>query len=115
MSMSKTLFYFAVLLLLTTAGCSSIVPAIYKLNIRQGNYIDQTMVDQLQIGMSKRQVQFLMGTPLISDPFHEQRWDYFYSFRPRGGEETIRRHLILYFEGETLSRIEGELSAESES
>ena len=113
--MPKTSVYFAVLLLLLSAGCSSIVPAIYKLNIRQGNYIDQSMVSQLRVGMSKRQVQFLMGTPLINDPFHEQRWDYFYSFRPRGGEETTRRHIILYFEGETLARIEGELPPEGES
>lgn len=105
--MSKSAVFFVFFLL---AGCSSAVPSFYKLDVRQGNYIDPANVERLQIGMSKRQVQFLLGTPLLNDPFHQQRWDYLYSFRPEGGDETDKRHISLYFEGDTLARIEGNVT-----
>jgi outer membrane protein assembly factor BamE len=56
--------------------------------------------------MSKRQVQFLLGTPLLTDPFHSNRWDYVYSLQ-KDGELVQERHLSLFFEGELLNRIEG--------
>ncbi len=79
------------------------------MDIRQGNYIDQKLVDQLHPGMSKSQVQYLLGTPLINDPFHQDRWDYVYSFQSGGGD-VERRNLTLYFRGEILDRIEGQLA-----
>ena len=70
-------------------GCNSIgsmdFPGVYKIAIPQGNIITQDMVDQLRPGMSKRQVIFVMGTPLVRDPFFQDRWDYVYSFQPGGG------------------------------
>lgn len=110
--MSKSAVFFLFFLL---AGCSSAVPSFYKLDVRQGNYIDPASVERLQIGMSKRQVQFLLGTPLINDPFHQQRWDYLYSFRPEGGDEIDKRHLKLFFEGDTLARIEGDITPPPDS
>ena len=94
------------LVLLTTVGCSSFVPTFFKVNVRQGNHIDSTMVDRLKPGMSKRQVQFIMGTPMIIDPFHENRWDYTYNLQLQG-KEVEKRHLSLFFTGDSLSRIEG--------
>lgn len=92
------------LFMLITSGCSNI-PGIYQIDIRQGNYLDQALVNQLRPGMSKRQVEALLGTPLISDPFHQNRWDYVYSFRT-DSELVEKRQVSLFFQGELLSRIE---------
>ena len=93
---------------LSATGCSSAVPSFYTVDVRQGNYLDQTMIEQLRIGMSKRQVRAALGTPLISDPFHQQRWDYVYSYLP-DGDVVEHRHISLFFEGDTLARIEGDV------
>lgn len=89
------------LLLTLLSACSSIgsleFPGVYKISIPQGNIITQTMVDQLQPGLTKRQVIFVMGTPLVRDPFHQDRWDYIYSFQPGGGvrgQERITVHFV---------------------
>ncbi|HXH04082.1 MAG TPA: outer membrane protein assembly factor BamE [Candidatus Competibacteraceae bacterium] len=94
-------------LALLAAGCSSSthIPGLYRLDIRQGNYIDQAQVERLQPGMTRQQVQALLGTPLIADPFHQNRWDYYYAFRPAGGTAVEERSLTLFFEGDILSRV----------
>jgi outer membrane protein assembly factor BamE len=95
--------------LLLAAGCSgTLLPSFYKIDIRQGNYIDETMVQQLQPGMTKSQVTFLLGTPLLSDPFHPERWDYIYYLLP-GGKKGEERKVSLFFEGDLLSRIDTDL------
>lgn len=66
-------------------------PGVYKIGIPQGNIITQVMIDQLRPGMTKRQVVFVMGTPLVRDPFNQDRWDYIYSFQPGGGERGQER------------------------
>ena len=94
-------------LLLLASGC-------YKLDIRQGNIIEQDTIERLRTGMSRRQVQALLGSPAIVDPFHQQRWDYIYNLFPRGNESRgERRRLALFFEGDTLSRIDGDLQPTS--
>ena len=98
-----------VLLLVLTAGCESTLPSFYTVPIRQGNYIDQAMVARLRPGMTKQQVQRILGTPLVADPFHQNRWDYYYQYG-RGGQISERRHIILWFEGDTLARIDGEVN-----
>jgi outer membrane protein assembly factor BamE len=90
------------IVLVLTAGC-------YKVDIRQGNYIDQAMVDELKPGMTKNQVQFLLGTPLLSDPFHADRWDYVYRFKP-AYKPAEQRHISLFFKGDLLSRVEGSVN-----
>ncbi|MFO1349827.1 MAG: outer membrane protein assembly factor BamE [Gammaproteobacteria bacterium] len=113
--MSKRMGYGSLLVwLCLAAGCAKLTPSIYKLDMRQGNFFDESLVGQLHPGMSKQEVQALLGSPLLIDPFHPQRWDYVYSFYPRGnrtkGEE---RRLTLYFEGEILSRVEGDFTPKS--
>jgi outer membrane protein assembly factor BamE len=88
-------------MVLALAGCG-----IYRPDVRQGNYIDQTVVGQLRPGMSKEQVQFLLGTPLLVDPFRQDRWDYVYRFQPGAGGEIEQRRVSLFFQGDSLSRIE---------
>ena len=94
-----------VLLLLLAAGCESSLPSFYSVPIRQGNYLDPTLVSQLRPGMTKAQVQRIAGTPLITDPFHQDRWDYYYHYK-QGGNITERHHITLFFKGDTLDRID---------
>ncbi len=77
-----TLFSSIIIGLLTLSGC---FPSVYKIDIQQGNIITQDMINQLRPGMTRAQVWFLMGSPLITDPFHANRWDYIYSIQPGGG------------------------------
>jgi adenine specific DNA methylase Mod len=69
----------------------------------------QAMVDELKPGMTKNQVQFLLGTPLLSDPFHADRWDYVYRFKP-AYKPAEQRHISLFFKGDLLSRVEGSVN-----
>lgn len=85
------------------AGCQTIsswVPPIiqpYRPDLQQGNVVTKEMVDQLRAGMSREQVKFLLGTPLMTSLFHQERWDYVYRLkRGKGGEEETRR-LTVYF------------------
>lgn len=84
-------------------ACSSLA---YKQDIQQGNVLDNEDVTQLETGMTKRQVQVLLGTPSIRSPFHTDRWDYMNSYAP-GGEDPEMRVLTLFFENGALASIEG--------
>lgn len=99
---------FMVGLLLLIGGCGYFqFPGVYKLYIQQGNIVTEEMVDQLQVGMTKRQVRYVMGTPLIEDTFHTDRWDYLWSLKdPRGKIE--KQTFTVYFDGDNLSRFEGD-------
>ncbi|MDQ5910856.1 MAG: outer membrane protein assembly factor BamE [Pseudomonadota bacterium] len=94
-----------ILLLSLTAGCESLLPSFYTVPVRQGNYIDQTLIAQLRTGMTRQQVQRLMGTPLIADPFHQNRWDYYYQYG-QGGNISEQRRVTLFFSGDTLTNFE---------
>jgi len=63
--------------------------APYRIDVQQGNYLTQNEISQLSTGMSKREVRYILGTPLIIDPFHENRWEYFYSLR-KGGKSEVQ-------------------------
>lgn len=88
----------------TTAGCG----ILYKQPIYQGNLLDERNVEQLQPGLSKRQVALLLGSPAIADPFHQDRWDYVATRRSGRIADTEIKNLTLYFEGDNLARWEGE-------
>lgn len=95
---------------LLTAGCG----IIYKQPIYQGNLLEKTAVDQLQTGMSKQQVQVLIGTPSIEDPFHQNRWDYTSTQRVDRLGSTQRKNLTLWFENDALSKWEGDYFPEQD-
>ena len=82
------------------SGCG-IIPGIYKIDIQQGNVVTQEMVDQLRPGMTTRQVRFIMGTPLIQDTFHPNRWDYLYSMES-GHNDRVQERISLTFEDNRL-------------
>lgn len=84
---------------------------VYKIDIDQGNIIDQEMINQLRPGMNKRQVRYIMGTPLVVDSFHKNRWDYIYSKQP-GGEERTQKRVSISFEADELTGIQGEIKPE---
>lgn len=84
------------------------MPFVYRMTVQQGNIITEEMVDELRPGMTKRQVRFLLGTPLLTDFFHSDRWDYTYTIRRRHEPMQIKR-LTLFFEDDELARIEGDL------
>ena len=92
----------AALLLLLLSGCG----IVYRSNVYQGNLLEEKAIEQLQPGLSKRQVLVLLGSPSVEDPFHHARWDYVASIR-RGRGDTEVRNLTLHFEGDTLQRWEG--------
>ena len=87
-------------------------PGVYRINIEQGNVVTAEMVDQLERGMSRRQVRYILGTPLIEDSFNPSRWDYVYMLR-RGRETLERNRLSLYFEGDELDHFSASLAPES--
>jgi len=106
--MPKPLPVMTYLLALFFTGCSlEWLPFVYRLDIHQGNVISQEMVDQLRPGMTKRQVAFIMGTPLLKDPFHDDRWDYIYSNQP-GGEPRVQKAIVLVFANDELSGLQGD-------
>lgn len=96
------------------AGCSfdTITSHIhpYRIDVRQGNYVDQGMVAQLKKGMTRDQVRFVLGTPLVEDVFHSDRWDYVYRFTPGNGTPQ-ERVLSVFFDGDRLDRVEGDVKA----
>ena len=96
--------------LLLTA-CVNRVPMphlIHRVDIQQGNVITQKMVNKLQPGMEKRQVRYLLGSPMLVDVFHQERWDYLYTNQPGDSDEIEKRHVSLFFDGNKLARLEGD-------
>jgi outer membrane protein assembly factor BamE len=89
------------------------LPGVYKINVPQGNALTQEVIDQLRPGMDKRQVKFLLGTPLISDPFHNGRWDYFYDMKI-AGKQKKRERLTVFFEEEKLVSLKGNFKPSNE-
>ncbi|OZA04767.1 MAG: hypothetical protein B7X95_09045 [Methylophilaceae bacterium 17-44-8] len=93
-------------------GCGSKLPAMksYKMDIQQGNVVTSKMLLQLRPGMTKSQVRFIMGTPLIVDSFHDKRWDYFYQLRQQG-KVIEKRRVILDFDKDLLTTVRGDVVA----
>lgn len=112
--MHKTLrsLFFPLFIVCSTliVGCGSSVPVIrpFKMDIQQGNVVTSKMLLQLRPGMTKSQVKFIMGTPLVVDSFHTNRWDYFYQLR-HAGKVVEQRRVILDFEKDLLARVRGDV------
>ena len=109
LQMHKTLIII-ISLLLTACSYVPSVPGfgVHKIDVQQGNYVTQDMVAKLKPGMTKSQVRFILGTPLIVDVFHTDRWDYVYSFQHQG-KITEHRRMAVIFEGDSLKRIDGDV------
>ncbi len=113
--MRSASLFLVLLSTLLVAACSRIplpdkdnLPLVYKIDIPQGNVVTQDMLAQLKPGMPKNKVRFIMGTPLIVDTFHDDRWDYIYSFQEGGGDRSQRK-ISLFFKEDVLARVEGDI------
>ena len=96
---------FIVCFALLTTACESWLPEAHKLDMNQGNTIKLEQKEAIEIGMSKSEVRKIMGSPMLSDPFHYERWDYLYRFIPNKGFER-KSLLTLYFEDDKLVKID---------
>lgn len=94
------------LMILAASAALSACSLVYKLPTRQGNVIEQKQLDKLEIGMTREQVKFLMGTPLAASPFRDDRWDYVGYYKSPRGKETSRT-VSLWFESGLLAKMEG--------
>lgn len=104
--MQKLLISLLVIGATLLSGCGSLrFPGVFRIDVGQGNLITKDMVDKLRVGMTPRQVRYVMGSPMIADTFNPDRWDYLYNLETGKGL-LIENHLVLYFEGERLARID---------
>lgn len=103
--------FVSLLTALVLAGCSTSLNPLrpYRMEIQQGNHLSQETVAQLKRGMTRDQVRFLLGTPLLTDIFHADRWDYVYRYMPANSNEVEERRLTLIFEDDRLARVEGDV------
>jgi outer membrane protein assembly factor BamE len=110
MRMSRPLFLLLGVFPVALAACGLRVPGLtpYRMEIQQGNYVTQEMASQLKSGMSKEQVRITLGTPLLTDLFHADRWDYVYWRKaPDGTHET--RKVVVHFADGKLTRVDGDV------
>lgn len=91
----------------TLSACAVIDPLVYKINIPQGNYIEQRDVDNLRVGMTREQVQFVLGKPVVENSFRDDTWVYMYRLKPGRGN-TVTRELSVYFNNDLLADISGD-------
>ena len=85
---------------------SALSGCVYRMNIQQGNYLEGKTVDQLQPGMTRSQVRYLLGTPMVPALFDKDRWDYVYYFKRGRLRQPEERHLVVYFAQDKVSRFE---------
>jgi outer membrane protein assembly factor BamE len=97
------------------AAALALGACVYRIDIQQGNLLEAEDVSQVEVGMTRSQVQFLLGTPMITDSFHRDRWDYAYYLRRGRSEDVDRRWVIVYFEGDRVARIEREVELQPPS
>lgn len=118
--MQKLLIYWVCCASLLTSGCSTFesvsdaipkaldkLPLVYRPDIQQGNVITQEQINELKPGMSKSQVQYIMGTPMLVDVFHQDRWDFLFSMK-EGSNDRVQEHVSLLFNDDRLTQIEGD-------
>mgnify|MGYP000879446740 CR=1 FL=1 len=112
--MKRLLLLAAAPFLMSCSGFGGVTSYLkpFRIDVRQGNLVTQDMVAQLKPGQTREQVRFILGTPLVTDIFHADRWDYVYRFQPgRDDQEFQQRRLVVYFEDGKLARLGGDVVA----
>ena len=97
----------AVALGAAAAGC------VYRINIQQGNFLDQAAVEQIKPGMTRSQVRYLLGTPMVADSFNKERWDYIYYLKKGRSLHADSRRVTVYFDGDKVARLDKPTAAEA--
>ncbi len=98
--MQKNLIIISLLAIALSTGCDP-----HRIDIQQGNRIESDTLTKLKTGMNRKQVLFILGSPLLKDPFHQDRWDYIYYFKP-GNDAVKQSRVTLYFDGDSLVKID---------
>lgn len=101
--------FFLIFVLLISTGCAYFPNVLYRIDVQQGNVVTEEMLEKLKLGMTKSQVLFVLGSPLIMDAFRDNRWDYVYLFREKG-DLVEQKRLTLFFEQDTLVNIENHVT-----
>ena len=91
-------------------ACAVLAGCVYRLDIQQGNLLEEDAIDQVTAGMSRSAVQFLLGTPMVADAFHQDRWDYAYYLRRGRSRDLDKRWVIVHFENDRVARVERDLT-----
>ena len=92
---------------LVSSGC------VYRINIQQGNFLNQSAVDTVKEGMTRSQVRYLLGTPMVADSFNKERWDYIYYLKKGRSRHVDSRRVTVYFEGDKVARLDKPTAAEA--
>ncbi len=104
-----------VAILTSLVGCSYFqFPGVHKIYVQQGHVLNQDMIDDLEVGMTKSQVRFVLGTPLLADSFSLDRWDYYYSLH-RGDETLRQRAMTVYFQDDKMPHFTGDVEQTPEN
>src|SRR5690348_2792635 len=99
----------ALLRTILLAGCALLASGcVYRMSIQQGNYLVSDSVSQLKEGMTRSQVRFLLGTPMVPDAFDNDRWDYYYFLNSRHLKHPLKRRLTVFFQDEKVQRYENQ-------
>lgn len=101
---------FVLCLALSAYGCQIKLPKIYKIDVQQGNALEARWVEKITLGMNKEQVHFILGSPLIVDSFHPDRWDYVYLLTPSHGEQQLRQLTIIFDRNEVMDIVKRNIS-----
>lgn len=99
-------------LILASSAC------VYRINIQQGNFLDQSAVDTVKPGMTRSQVRYLLGTPMVADSFNKERWDYIYYLKKGRTRHVDSRRVTVYFDGDKVARLDkpsDELAAQQDA
>ena len=86
---------------------------VYRINIQQGNFLDQAAVDQVKPGMTRSQIRYLLGTPMVADPFVKDRWDYIYYLKKGRSRHVDSRRVTVYFDGDKVAKLDKPTDAEA--
>jgi outer membrane protein assembly factor BamE len=86
---------------------------VYRINIQQGNFLDQAAVEQVKAGMTRSQVRYLLGTPMVADSFNKERWDYIYYLKKGRSRHVDSRRVTVYFDGDKVARLDKPTAAEA--
>ena len=100
---------------LIAVAALALAACVYRIDIQQGNLLDEEDINQVDLGMTRSQVQFLLGTPMVSDSFHRDRWDYAYYYRRGRSPDADRRWVVVYFDNDRVQRIERDLELQPAS
>ena len=92
---------------LAVSGC------VYRINIQQGNFLNQSAVDTVKEGMTRSQVRYLLGTPMVADSFNKERWDYIYYLKKGRSRHVDSRRVTVYFEGDKVAKLDKPSDAEA--